>query len=974
MKLEVINSENKYNMPRQAGVHKSVSNVVETNKTMTVPTQTIPYDAEVDISSTASKQNVNTLESLKAQKLAVAPISYSFVRDIKLPFSNSAKLYRLANGQKVAILEKKGPTVLETYFNVGSMNEQDSQRGISHFNEHMAFNGSKDPNGNGLGVGDFFRLVNKMGASTNASTGFAQTNYFISSQLIGGDNVFDTATYLQSQQLQYPEHTSEMIEKEKAPVTSEISMVGDIPENVAMNECIKNLYNIQTTSPDLIAGTIANINNLKREDTLNYHNTWYSPDNSVTVVTGEVPEQEAINTIAKHFNKKSFSPVQQRKYQDFISVEKPVRVDIKMPKAQSTTTVLGFAGPKNNATKENITMEVLVTALMGYKNARITKELNKIQSSAMMNVERVGNRPSDPRTILIASQSTSQKSEDVLKTIYQEIHKLSQQPLTQDELQTAKKILKMTFSKISENSKALNSLLGNAIMDDDVNYIENYLPILESITSSDVSDFAKKYLDLNKVSLAVVHPSSLDENQIISNYKNTLSQSEQNNIQSANISFKGEINNKNFDIQKVKQYRLANNMEVVLNPNDSDIATSKILLKTVQPANVKPGVPAIFSVMLNEGTLTKNYDQFYENVHKSGITLKFDATYNSISAEVESLASDLSNSLDLVKEVFTQPRFVESSLVYAKKMVKELLLNLDNSADEMAIRELLPNLNEYSTKEEILKSIDDIKMKDITDFYNHIKENAMAKTVVTAPIEKKPEIEQAVINKMSLGLRNFKSYSTEHFKSYNPILEDKVLVKAEQRNQADIVQAYKFKTNYNPKDHMVFIILNTILGGGASSRLFNDLRETQKLAYRVESNLDFIGDTGIMSLGIKTTTDNNLENIQQFDNVEKSLKGFKKHVEKLKSEFVTEEELDAAKLRIKTKLLDSLESSSSQTKVLSSAKNTVFGINSVNENLRLVDEVTVQDIKNAANYIFAGKSLVSILASQKTIDNMNTNV
>ena len=68
---------------------------------------------------------------------------------------------------------------------------------------------------------------------------------------------------------------------------------------------------------------------------------------------------------------------------------------------------------------------------------------------------------------------------------------------------------------------------------------------------------------------------------------------------------------------------------------------------------------------------------------------------------------------------------------------------------------------------------------------------------------------------------------------------------------------------------MTFSLLNTILGGGPSSRLFNDLREQQKLAYRVESDIDYEGDTGIISLGIKTTTDNPSENIEQFDNVKK---------------------------------------------------------------------------------------------------------
>ena len=109
-----------------------------------------------------------------------------------------------------------------------------------------------------------------------------------------------------------------------------------------------------------------------------------------------------------------------------------------------------------------------MTSLLGYKNARISRALNKIQSSAMMNIERVGNRPTDPKAIMIASQSTPQKTEDVIKTVYAEINKLSQKPLTQEELDTAKKILKMTYSKVYENSQLLNNLIGNALLDDDL--------------------------------------------------------------------------------------------------------------------------------------------------------------------------------------------------------------------------------------------------------------------------------------------------------------------------------------------------------------------------------------------------------------------------------------------------------------------------------------------------------------------------
>ena len=977
MKLDGVNLKTFIQTPVQANVRNNVSNALEKDTQQTAPTQIDSRDAGGNVSSAASNPiNINKAsETLKAQVLAQAPISYTYIRDIKLPFSNNAKLFQLANGQKVVVLEKKGPTVLETYYNVGSMNEPDEKRGISHFNEHMAFNGSKSPYGS-LGSGDFFKIVNDMGASTNASTGFSATNYFISSQLLGEGNVFDTSAYIQSQQLQYPEHTAEMVEKEKGPVTSEISMVGDDPVNTALNNCIKNLYQIETTSPDLIAGTISNINKLTRDDTLDYYNLWYTPDNSVTVVTGEVPVNEAINTVAKYFNKSAYVPVQNRKYQDFNAIQKPVRIDVKLPKAQSSVAVLGFAGPANNSTKENIEMEVLMTAILGYKNARISKALNKIQSGAMMNIERVGNRPSDPKTILIASQMTPQKTEQVIKTIYKEINNLVQNPLTSEELETAKKILKMAYSKISEDSHSLNSLLGNAILDDDLNYAENYLAILNAITPADITAFAKKYLDLNRVSLSVIHPQSLNDEQIINNYQNANKITTAKNgaatvNPSQHIAFKGRVEDKMFDTSKIKQYRLANNMEVILNPNKSDILSSYVKLQTVVPANTKPGVPSIFSIMLNEGSKNKNYDDFYKDVYKAGMSLKFDAGYDYIYADAESLVQDTGLTVNLIKEVLAEPRINEKSLEYAKALFKENLLKVENSAASELSKALFPDIPKYSTKDELLKTIESITLSDVEEFYNYIKNNAMAKAVFTAPVDKKPDVSQTILNKLSYGLGDFKPYKVDFFKTFKPIEQNKILTKAEPRNQADIIQAFKFKTNFNPKDQIVFSLLNTILGGGPSSRLFNDLREQQKLAYRVESEIDYEGDTGVISLGIKTTTDNPQENIEQFDNVKKSLDGFKKHIEMLKTHPVSQEELDAAKLRVKTRMLNSLETSEAQTGLLAGSKDTYFGINAINENLKLVDEITPEDIQNAANYIFNSNSVTSILASQKTLDNMN---
>ena len=130
--------------------------------------------------SDAEKPQINEIATQTPDFNVRIPIGYSHVEDIKLNDELTAKCYKLANGQRVVIVPKQGTTVVKTYVNTGSFNEPDKLRGISHYIEHNLFNGSEE-----LGDKDFFDEVNKMGANTNASTSFSNTNYYISSHLLG---------------------------------------------------------------------------------------------------------------------------------------------------------------------------------------------------------------------------------------------------------------------------------------------------------------------------------------------------------------------------------------------------------------------------------------------------------------------------------------------------------------------------------------------------------------------------------------------------------------------------------------------------------------------------------------------------------------------------------------------------------------------------------------------------------------------
>ena len=149
---------------------------------------------------------------------------------------------------------------------------------------------------------------------------------------------------------------------------------------------------------------------------------------------------------------------------------------------------------------------------------------------------------------------------------------------------------------------------------------------------------------------------------------------------------------------------------------------------------------------------------------------------------------------------------------------------------------------------------------------------------------------------------------------------------------------------------------------------FNDLREKQKLAYSVSSHLNHIYKTQTLALTIGTTTENKETGEISYDNLQKSIEGFKKHINKLKCEKVSEEELKSAKLALKNGILESNEGGINKTANLNYSVGNPYGLTHQNKLLDEIDKITPEDIYNAANYIFNEKPVYSIVATENTLN------
>ncbi|MGI4757215.1 MAG: M16 family metallopeptidase [Janthinobacterium lividum] len=145
-------------------------------------------------------------------------------------------------------------------------------------------------------------------------------------------------------------------------------------------------------------------------------------------------------------------------------------------------------------------------------------------------------------------------------------------------------------------------------------------------------------------------------------------------------------------------------------------------------------------------------------------------------------------------------------------------------------------------------------------------------------------------------------------------------------------------------DRYALYLFNSILGGGMSSRLFQSVREDAGLAYSIYSELSPFRDTGALSVYAGTSVEKTREMIRLIV----------AEFQRLKSEPVSEDELERAKNQSKGNIVLGLESSSARMSNLARQQMYYGRFTSVDEIVADVDRVTTADIQRVANDLLQG--------------------
>jgi predicted Zn-dependent peptidase len=149
-------------------------------------------------------------------------------------------------------------------------------------------------------------------------------------------------------------------------------------------------------------------------------------------------------------------------------------------------------------------------------------------------------------------------------------------------------------------------------------------------------------------------------------------------------------------------------------------------------------------------------------------------------------------------------------------------------------------------------------------------------------------------------------------------------------------------------------VLNTLLGGGMSSRLFQNIRERQGLAYSIYSDLNPYRDTGCLAVYAGTSR----------ESAEKVVRSIVSEFRQLKSELVPEEELRRAKDQLKGSLMLSLESTTARMSNLARQEMYFDRFYGMDELIDRIERVTAEEMQQFAEAFFRTESIaVTVLGN-----------
>lgn len=412
------------------------------------------------------------------------------------------KTFTLGNGMKFLVLEDHSiPTAnMYLFWKVGSRNEVHGITGLSHFFEHMMFNGSKN-----YGPKQFDRVMEANGGSNNAYTTSNVTVYTDWFQ----KDALETIFKLEADRIAALSIDSKMVESERGVVLSERSTSLENSNEESIGELVRSAAFKEHPYMFPVIGFKSDIKSWTQRDLEKYFNTYYSPNNATVVITGDITFDQ-VKKLAEQY----MAPIPSRGLPPTIRTIEPPQngekrvttyKDINTPNIQ-----LSYHIPQTNH-EDHYALELLSSILTSGNSSRLVRSL-VMDSTIASRVYAFTDNTFDPDLFTIyAVAGDSISAPDLEKAILEQIDKIIKDGITDKELQKVKnqKLMELYHSLETINGKA-ESLGTYEVFFGDYKKVFEAPSLYEKVTTDDIKRVAKKYFTERNRTVGYLLPDKQD--------------------------------------------------------------------------------------------------------------------------------------------------------------------------------------------------------------------------------------------------------------------------------------------------------------------------------------------------------------------------------------------------------------------------------------------------------------------------------
>lgn len=372
----------------------------------------------------------------------------------QLPQDPTIRKGKLKNGMTYYIRHNAKEAGLADFYiaqRVGSILEEPRQRGLAHFLEHMAFNGTKNFPGKGkkLGIVPWCETIGvKFGANLNAYTSIDQTVYHIGSAPLKREGIIDSCLLVLHDWSHYLLLEDAEIDKERGVIHEEwrTRRAGMAVQRL-MEQAMPKVYKGTKYEDCLPIGSMDIVDNFPYQDLRDYYQKWYRPDLQAIIVVGDIDVDKMEKKI-----KKIFSPIPMPKNaaeRIYYSVDDNDKMIIDIEKDKEQPIVLCHIYQKREATpdsEKNSEKYLRDNYIDGLISTMLNDRLVELRQQPVPPFQSATGRASTfflSRTKDAFSLSISCKQDNILGGIISAVgvaERARQHGFTQSELDRAKKL------------------------------------------------------------------------------------------------------------------------------------------------------------------------------------------------------------------------------------------------------------------------------------------------------------------------------------------------------------------------------------------------------------------------------------------------------------------------------------------------------------------------------------------------------